>query len=71
MEMVPLGRSRHLVTIGYDPATKRMRIGFVSGAVYEYPDITAEEVEALRAAPSVGAHFARHHRHRASTKVEG
>lgn len=41
----------------YDPAAHRLRVTFVSGAVYDYEAVPQAVVEALRAAPSKGRFF--------------
>jgi hypothetical protein len=44
--------------INYDAPRRRLRVTFVSGAVYDYEDVPPETVEAFRAAPSKGRFFA-------------
>lgn len=41
----------------YDEAARRLRVKFVSGAVYEYDEVPPEVVEALAAAGSKGRFF--------------
>lgn len=43
--------------VGYDPATKKMRIQFKRNAVYEYDDVPQEAFDKLMAAESKGSHF--------------
>lgn len=41
----------------YDPATRVARVELVNKGTYEYHDVPAEDVEAMRGAKSVGGHF--------------
>ena len=41
----------------YDQAARRLRVRFVSGAVYDYDNVPPEVVEALAAASSKGQFF--------------
>jgi hypothetical protein len=41
----------------HDPASGRLRVTFVSGAVYEYEAVPDDVVAAFRAAPSRGRFF--------------
>lgn len=56
--------SSQINAIGYDPITSRLRIQFKSkagpGPVYEYPDVTPEQHQALISAPSIGKYFGEH-----------
>lgn len=75
MEMQPV-ESSNIHSIGYDPATRTMRIAFrdrKNGAtrLYEYQGVSPVEHAALIKADSVGGHFHAHVRHRyIGTRVE-
>ena len=45
--MQPLGRSEALESVGYDAATRRLRVAFRHGGVYDYLDVPAEVFTAL------------------------
>ena len=51
--------SSNIAGIGYDPATETMEISFISGGVYSYQGVTAEEYATMRDAPSIGSFFAK------------
>ena len=61
MEMRPVDSS-NIKAIGYDPATRVMRVEFHHGGSYEHRDVTSEEHEALMSASSKGSHYHRHFR---------
>lgn len=48
----------------YDEAARRLRVSFVSGAVYEYEAVPPEVAEAWAAAASKGRFFGVHIRNR-------
>ena len=52
--------SSNIAAIGYDAASKRLRVQFKNGGLYEYPDVPAATHEAFMAAESKGSHFAKH-----------
>jgi len=53
--------SSNLKDVGYDPASKKLHVGFhYKGAVYEYDDVSPGEHKALMSAPSIGEHFNKH-----------
>ncbi len=43
----------------YDPVTRELKVGFVTGRRYVYSDVPPEEAEALRSAFAKGVHFNR------------
>jgi lysyl-tRNA synthetase class 2 len=57
----------------YDPATRRLRIEFQHGAVYDYLDVPPEVYEGMKAAPSKGEYLNAHLKKAgfAFEKVEG
>jgi KTSC domain len=59
MQMEPV-ESSNIRAIGYDAATKHLRVQFSSGAIYEYADVSATKHADLLAADSAGKHFAKH-----------
>lgn len=52
--------SSNIKAVGYDPATKRLRVEFGSGSTYEYSGVSATTHEGLVGAESVGKYFHRH-----------
>jgi hypothetical protein len=51
--------SSAIASVRYDPATQILEVEFHSGRVYQYFDVAAEELDALRQADSIGAYFNR------------
>jgi len=45
--MTPMRRSRALEEVGYDPATRTLRVRFRHGGLYDYLDIRREVFEGL------------------------
>ncbi|AXH01201.1 KTSC domain-containing protein (plasmid) [Deinococcus wulumuqiensis] len=43
--------------VGYDPATRTMRIHFHDAGIYEYSHVEQEDFDALMAAESKGTHL--------------
>lgn len=41
----------------YDPHTKTLHVELLHKGTYSYGNVPEEDVQALRAAPSIGAHF--------------
>lgn len=75
--------SSQIHSIGHDPETKTLAIRFLGkkqsddtrapGALYHYPDVTAEQHTDFMAAPSKGTWFGTHIRHNPKhphTKIE-
>jgi hypothetical protein len=54
--------SSQLAAIGYDPATQTLAVSFTrgSGAVYHYPNCSAELHAEFLAAESIGSFFGEH-----------
>lgn len=52
--------SSNIASIGYDQASRTLVVEFMSGQIYSYHPVTPAGYESLRAADSVGAHFAKH-----------
>jgi hypothetical protein len=59
LEMKPVSTKSHIVATGHDAETRRMRVEFPNGTVYEWDDVTPAQHAALRAASSMGSHLAR------------
>jgi len=59
--MAPVSSSA-VSEVGHDPEAKVMRIRYSSGALYEFPDIEAEQYRALLNADSIGRHINTYHR---------
>ena len=53
--------SSNVAATGHDPATNTLYVKFHDGSTYGYPQRTAEEHRALRAAKSVGGHLHQFH----------
>ena len=53
-------QSSNIAAIGHDPSAGTLAVRFVSGGVYHYPDVPAEEHAAFAGAKSVGQHFITH-----------
>lgn len=51
--------SSNVEAIGYDSATKTLRVHFKNGGVYDYAGVPAEKHTALLEAKSVGGHLHR------------
>jgi hypothetical protein len=70
MEMKPV-KSSNVKEYGYDPATRKLRIAFLSGGVYDHSDVSPSEHEAFAAAESKGGHYHKHIRGKfAHSKVD-
>lgn len=52
--------SSNLESVGYDPVSRTLEIGFRSGAVYEYFGVPESEYEGLMTATSKGSYFRDH-----------
>ena len=50
--------STSIRAIGYDPASKKMQVEFVKGAVYTYSDVSEAVYTALMTSTSIGGAFA-------------
>lgn len=58
MQMVSV-RSSAISAIGYDPATRRMKITFKQGHTYDFCGVPPEVYEGLLNASSVGSYYDR------------
>lgn len=54
--MTPV-KSKSLVAIHHDPATKLLTVQFTNGGKYAYQGVSAGDHAALMRAGSIGAHF--------------
>ena len=59
MTMTPV-QSSNVAAVGYDPATKILRVAFKNGGEYEYAGVPAEAHAALLNTDSIGAHLHKH-----------
>jgi hypothetical protein len=59
MEHQPV-KSSNILSVGYDPETRKMEVKFVSGGHYCYEDVPPETHAALMSADSIGSHLAKH-----------
>lgn len=55
-ELSPVSSS-NISAIGYDPATRVLRVRFTNGGTYAYADVPADAHAALLSAPSIGKAF--------------
>jgi hypothetical protein len=53
-------RSSHVASVGYDPASRVLEIGFHSGSVYQYFGVPPDVYRAILSAPSVGRYVRQH-----------
>ena len=55
-------KSSQVKSIGHDPATNTLAVQFTrgNGAIYHYPNVTAEQAAAFTNAESIGVHFGKH-----------
>ena len=60
-------KSTAITEVSYDEDTQILRIQFARGAVYDYPNVPAEEFVNLVNAPSVGQYFNQHIKHYAAS----
>lgn len=58
MQMVPV-RSSAITAVGYDPATRRMKITFKQGRTYDFCGVPSDVHQGLVSAGSVGAFYDR------------
>ena len=58
MEMTPI-KSSNVKSVGFDPESKKMRVEFSNGTMYEYSDVAPHVHAELRSAESVGSYFAK------------
>ena len=69
MKMLPV-LSTSIHSVGHD-GDSTMRVQFIGGGLYEHHSVSAAQFQALLAAPSVGKHYATHHRGINYRKVGG
>lgn len=62
MTMHPV-ESSNIKAIGYDSATKTLRVQFTGSGTYDFSDVSPSKHAALMKAKSKGKHFAAHIRH--------
>lgn len=58
MQMIPV-RSSAIAAVGYDPATRRMKIAFKQGRTYDFCGVPLEVYQGLINAGSVGSYYDR------------
>jgi hypothetical protein len=63
MDMIAV-RSSAMTAVGYDPATRRMRIRFEQGHSYDFCNVPLDIYNGLIAAASKGAYYNQHIRDR-------
>lgn len=59
MEHIPIDGSSHLASMGYDETNRVLEVRFHNGAVYQHPDVSETEFEAILANKSRGSAYAR------------
>lgn len=52
-------KSSNISHIGYDEATKVLKVRFKAGGEYHYFDVPKEQYDALMSAKSIGSYFAK------------
>nr|WP_319566233.1 KTSC domain-containing protein [uncultured Rhodoferax sp.] len=59
--LVPV-KSNQVKAVGYDASTQTLAVTFTrgAGAIYHYPNVTAEAHAAFIGAESIGKHFGQH-----------
>jgi len=64
--------SSNLKAIGYDSETKRLRVQFSSGGIYEYTDVAGDVADEFMMAESAGKFFHKNIRNMYKTeKIKG
>ena len=58
-------KSSQIAAVGHDPATSTLAVQFTrgTGALYCYPNVSAEAHAAFMGAKSLGTHFGKHIKH--------
>lgn len=56
----PVANSSNVQSYGYDAESQTLEVKFKNGANYRYPRVSQAEFDALKQAPSVGAHVSAH-----------
>ncbi len=69
MKMHPIISST-ISHIGHDAATGEMHITFKSGKTYHYGNVSAQQFDDFKNAPSIGSHFHKYFRGNAAHAVE-
>lgn len=61
IELKPV-TSNQVAAVGHCPVTNTLAVTFTrgGGAIYHYPDVTAEQHAAFVSAESIGTHFGQH-----------
>lgn len=49
--------SSTILSVGHDPETNEMEVSFKSGKTYNFRNVSAQQFENFRLAPSPGKHF--------------
>jgi hypothetical protein len=57
MNLKDIEGSSNVTGIGFDPATKTLRVRFKGGSLYDHHDFTPEDHAAFMAADSKGSHY--------------
>jgi KTSC domain len=63
MDMIPV-RSSAIRAVGYDPETRRMKITFEQGVVYDFCNVPQQIYDELMRAASRGSYYNAHIRDR-------
>lgn len=58
--MKAVERSSTISAVGYEPATRLLKIKFKSGGEYHFADVPAEQHHKMITAESVGKYFHKH-----------
>jgi hypothetical protein len=60
MDMIAVISSSAVAAVGYDAASRKMRIRFVAGETYDFCDVPQSVFEGLLAARSKGRYYNEH-----------
>ncbi len=59
IKMTPILNSSNILAIGYDPATRVLRVAFKAGGTYDCHEVSAETYASLMSAESKGSFYAK------------
>lgn len=58
--MTPIAKSSTIESVGYEPATKLLKVKFKSGGTYHFEGVSADHHSKMITAESVGRYFHTH-----------
>jgi len=68
IRLLTVSDSVNIHAVGYDRASKLLRVRFRDGSEYDYHDVSSSTYAQLVGAPSIGVHFAEQIRHKYKTE---